>query len=69
MLSSGILGRVEGFVGDHARIEVAPGTVIEVLRAAVSQRVDEAIDGGGDLGGNTPYDGHDHDDLVDEADQ
>lgn len=32
MLSSGILGRVEGFVGDHARIEVAPGTVIEVLR-------------------------------------
>ena len=42
MLSSGILGRVEGFVGDHARIEIAPGTVIEVLRAAVSQRVDEA---------------------------
>jgi len=25
MLSSGILGRVEGFVGDHARIEIAPG--------------------------------------------
>ena len=63
MLSSGIIGRVEGFVGDHAMIEIAPGTVIEVLRAAVSQRIDEAVDGAGDLGGTTSYGGHDHDDL------
>src|ERR1035438_8063263 len=28
LLSSGIIGRVDGFVGDHARIEVAPGVII-----------------------------------------
>ena len=68
VLSSGILGRVEGFVGDHARIEVAPGTVIEVLRAAVSQRVDEGVDGANDPAGNASFDGRDHDDLIDDAD-
>jgi preprotein translocase subunit YajC len=69
MLSSGILGRVEGFVGDHARIEVAPGTVIEVLRGAVSQRVEEATNGAGDAyTANSPFDGHGHDDLIDESD-
>ena len=67
MLSSGILGRVEGFVGDHARIEVAPGTVIEVLRAAVSQRIDETVDGVNDLAGNAASDGRDHDELVDDT--
>ena len=46
LLTSGIIGRVEGFVGDHARIEIAPGVIIEVLRRAVSQRLDEAVDGG-----------------------
>jgi preprotein translocase subunit YajC len=46
LLSSGIIGRVDGFVGDHARIEVAPGVIIEVVRRAVSQRLDEAVDGG-----------------------
>jgi|SRR5271165_935761 len=44
MLSSGIIGRVEGFVGDRARIEIAPGMVIEVMRQAVTQRIDEAPD-------------------------
>jgi preprotein translocase subunit YajC len=68
MLSSGILGRVEGFVGDHARIEIAPGTVIEVLRAAVSQRVEEGTDAAGAYPGNSPFDAHGHDDLVDESD-
>jgi len=66
MLSSGILGRVEGFVGDHARIEIAPGTVIEVLRAAVSRRIDETADGVTDLAGNAPFDGRGHDDLIDD---
>ena len=66
MLSSGILGRVEGFVGDHARIEIAPGTVIEVLRAAVSQRIDETADGVTDLAGNAPFGGRGHDDLIDD---
>jgi len=46
LLTSGIIGRVDGFVGDHARIEIAPGVIIEVLRRAVSQRLDEAVDGG-----------------------
>jgi preprotein translocase subunit YajC len=50
LLSSGIIGRVDGFVGDHARIEVAPGVIIEVVRGAVSRRVDEAVDGGHDPG-------------------
>jgi len=68
MLSSGIIGRVEGFVGDHARIEVAPGTVIEVVRAAVSQRLDEAVAGSDDLAGNGSFGGRAHDDLVDEPD-
>jgi preprotein translocase subunit YajC len=50
LLSSGIIGRVDGFVGDHVRIEVAPGVIIEVVRGAVSRRVDEAVDGGHDPG-------------------
>lgn len=44
MLSSGIIGRVVDFVGDNARVEIAPGTVIEVLRRAVVQKVDELSD-------------------------
>ena len=59
LLSSGIIGRVDGFVGDHARIEVAPGVIIEVVRRAVSQRLDEAGDGGYDPDGgrglNRPF--------------
>ncbi len=67
MLSSGIIGRVEGFVGDHARIEIAPGTVIEVVRAAVSQRVDEAVGGDNDHSGDSSFDERHHEDLVDDA--
>ena len=67
MLSSGIIGRVEGFVGDHARIEIAPGTVIEVIRAAVSQRVDEAAGDDHDHSGNSSFDERHHEDLVDDA--
>jgi preprotein translocase subunit YajC len=66
MLSSGIIGRVEGFVGDHARIEIAPGTVIEVLRQAVTQRIDEPVEG--DIGSDArSYDDHSHDDIVDDS--
>ena len=50
LLSSGIIGRVDGFMGDHARIEVAPGVIIEVARGSVSRRVDEAVDGVHDPG-------------------
>jgi preprotein translocase subunit YajC len=67
VLSSGIFGRVEGFVGDNARIEIAPGIVIEVVRAAVSRRVDQGVDGG-DHSGDAHFDERDHDGLVDDAD-
>ena len=65
MLSSGILGRVDGFVGDHARIEIAPGTVIEVLRQAVTRRVDDPVETDHDV--NTSFGDHGHDDLVDDS--
>jgi preprotein translocase subunit YajC len=67
MLTSGIIGRVVGFEGDHARIEVAPGMVIEVVRQAVSQRIDESADGGHDHGTDASYGVHGHDDLVDDT--
>jgi preprotein translocase subunit YajC len=68
MLSSGIIGRVEGFVGDRARIEIAPGMVIEVVRQAVSQRIDDVPDADHEHDGDDSYDEHDHDDLVDDSD-
>jgi len=63
MLSSGIFGRVDSFVGDHVQVEIAPGMVIEVVRQAVSQRVDEPTDAA------VKPDVHDrsHDDLVDDS--
>ncbi len=39
MLTSGIIGTITSIEGDRARIEIAPGTEIEVVRAAISQRV------------------------------
>lgn len=36
MMSSGIFGTVRSLQGDRARIEIAPGTEIEVARAAIS---------------------------------
>jgi hypothetical protein len=68
MLSSGIIGRVDGFVGDRARIEIAPGLVIEVVRQAVTQRVDDATDAEVDHDGDSTHDENDHDDLVDDSD-
>jgi preprotein translocase subunit YajC len=71
MLSSGIFGTVEGFVGDHARIEIAPGMVIEVVRQAVSQRVEDPVEGdqpdAAPYGDHGSYDDHGHDDLVDDS--
>ena len=36
MLSSGIYGTVRSLVDDRARVEIAPGTEIEVARAAIT---------------------------------
>ncbi len=68
MLSSGIIGRVEGFIGDRARIEIAPGLVIEVMRQAVSQRVDEAPDADFQDDEHDDQDEHDEHDEHDEED-
>ncbi len=48
MLTSGIIGRVTWLEGDRARIEIAPNTEVEVLRAAIGRTIpapvsDEAI--------------------------
>lgn len=67
MLSSGIIGRVEGFVGDRARIEIAPGMVIEVVRQAVSQRISEPEDADYEHDDDS-HDEHDHDDSGDDHD-
>ena len=68
ILSSGIIGRVEGFVGDRARVEIAPGMVIEVVRQAVSQRIDDVTDIGQDHDDDASYGEHDHDDPIDDSD-
>jgi len=69
MLSSGIIGRVEGFVGDRARVEIAPGTVIEVVRQALTQRIDDVVDADGDHDADSSYDDHDHEDDSDDDDE
>jgi preprotein translocase subunit YajC len=58
VLSSGIIGHVESFSGDNALIEIAPGTVIEVLRRAVAQRIDDVGESADDLVGDDEHEGH-----------
>lgn len=41
MLTSGIIGRVIGFNGDRARVEIAHGVEIEVVRRAIGQRISD----------------------------
>lgn len=38
ILTSGIIGRITWMEGDRARVEVAPETELEVVRAAISRR-------------------------------
>lgn len=40
--AGGIIGTIVGLDDDEARVEVAPGTVLTVLRPAISRRVDGA---------------------------
>lgn len=56
LLSSGIIGRVKDFAGDQARIEIAPGVIIDVARRAVARRL-EPGEGSSDPGGgsNRPF--------------
>ncbi|HLI43130.1 MAG TPA: preprotein translocase subunit YajC [Acidimicrobiales bacterium] len=43
MLTSGIIGRVTWLEGDRARVEIAPHTEIEVLRAAIGRTIQSPV--------------------------
>jgi preprotein translocase subunit YajC len=66
ILTSGIVGRVTWLEGDRARVEIAPNTEIEVLRAAIGRTVPAAVpdediasQGGYDDGGGSYHAGDD----------
>jgi len=42
MMSSGVYGTVRSITDDRARLEIAPGTEIEIARAAIA-KVDEPV--------------------------
>lgn len=42
MMSSGVFGTVTSIADDRARLEIAPGTEIEIARAAIA-KVDEPV--------------------------
>jgi preprotein translocase subunit YajC len=44
MMGSGIYGTIRHLEGDHALLEVAPGTELRVARRAIAARVDPARD-------------------------
>jgi preprotein translocase subunit YajC len=43
MMSSGVFGTVVSLTEDRARLEIAPGTQIEIARAAIA-KVDEPVE-------------------------
>jgi preprotein translocase subunit YajC len=42
MMSSGVFGTVTSITDDRARLQIAPGTEIEIVRAAIA-KVDEPV--------------------------
>jgi preprotein translocase subunit YajC len=42
--TSGIVGRVRGFIGDRVQVEIADGVTIEVVRQAVGRRLPDELD-------------------------
>lgn len=42
MMSSGVFGTIRSITDDRARLEIAPGTEIEIARAAIA-KVDEPV--------------------------
>ena len=48
MMSSGVYGTVTSLTDDRARLEVAPGTVIEIARAAIAKVDSPAAEPGPD---------------------
>jgi preprotein translocase subunit YajC len=53
--TSGIVGRVQSMNDDRVRLEIAPGTTIEIVRRAVGQRVSQAWQADSSSG-NTQWD-------------
>ncbi|UFN45487.1 preprotein translocase subunit YajC [Nocardioides okcheonensis] len=51
MMSSGVFGTVVSLTDDRARLEIAPGTQIEIARAAIA-KVDEPVLGQADEPGD-----------------
>jgi preprotein translocase subunit YajC len=47
MMSSGVFGTVRSITDDRARLEIAPGTEIEIARAAIA-KVDVPVTGQAD---------------------
>jgi preprotein translocase subunit YajC len=52
MMSSGIYGTVRSVTDDRARIEIAPGTEIEIARAAIAKVDAPATPGTHDVAGD-----------------
>ena len=48
MMSSGVYGTVTSLTDDRARLEVAPGTEIEIARAAIAKVDSPAVEAGPD---------------------
>ena len=48
MMSSGVYGTVRSITDDRARLEIAPGTEIEIARAAIAKVDSPADDESGD---------------------
>jgi preprotein translocase subunit YajC len=44
MMSSGVYGTVRSITDDRARLEIAPGTEIEIARAAIAKVDSPAVD-------------------------
>ena len=48
MMSSGVYGTIKAITDDRARLEIAPGTEIEIARAAIAKVDSPVIDEPGD---------------------
>jgi preprotein translocase subunit YajC len=74
MLSSGIIGRVTSIEGDRATVEIAPEIEVEVVRRAISQVLNPALedvdlDVPPDPGSEEYLHEHEHDDEQDDDEQ
>jgi preprotein translocase subunit YajC len=63
--ASGIIGRLVEIEGDRAKVEIAPGQYLTILRTAVGRRLDPVIPESADdhmASSDDEHDDHDHDD-------